>query len=161
MSAKEEITMAVKPIPEGYHTVTPYLIIKGAARAIDFYKKAFGAKELMRFPGPNGTVGHAELKIGDSPIMMADEMPGMAYRSPQSLGGTAVSILIYVDDVDAVAKRAIDAGAKVLKPVQDQFYGDRSGFLEDPFGHQWSIATHTEDVSLEEMHKRTAAMQEK
>jgi PhnB protein len=158
MSVKEQVTMAVKPIPEGYHTATPYLIIKGAAKAIDFYRNAFGATELMRFPGPNGTVGHAELKIGDSPIMMADEMPDMGYRSPQSLGGTAVSILIYVDDVDAVAKRAVNAGAKVLKPVQDQFYGDRSGFFEDPFGHQWTIATHKEDVSLEEMQRRAAAM---
>ena len=158
MSVQEEVTMAVKPTPAGYHTVTPYLIIKGAAKAIDFYKKAFGATELMRFPGPNGTIGHAELKIGDSPIMLADEVPEMGYRSPQSLGGTAVSILIYVENVDAVAKRAIDAGAKVLKPVQDQFYGDRSGFFEDPFGHQWSIATHKEDVSLEEMQMRAAAM---
>jgi PhnB protein len=161
MSVKEQVTMAVKPIPAGYHTATPYLIIKGAAKAIDFYKNAFGATELTRFPRPNGTVGHAELKIGDSPIMMADEMPDMGYRSPQSLGGTAVSILIYVDDVDAVAKRAINAGAKVLKPVQDQFYGDRSGFFQDPFGHQWTIATHKEDVSLEEMQRRAAAMGQK
>jgi PhnB protein len=150
--------MAVKPIPDGYHTVTPYLIVKDAARALDFYRKAFGARELMRFPGPGGKVLHAEIKIGDSPIMLADECPEMSARSPQALGGTPVGIALYVEDVDAVFNRAVAAGAKVLKPVQDQFYGDRSGTVTDPFGHQWTVATHKEDVSFEEMQKRMAAM---
>jgi PhnB protein len=143
--------MAVKPIPQGYHSITPYLIIKGAAAAIDFYKKAFGATELFRMPDATGKgIGHAEIKIGDSPIMMADEQPEM-YRSPQSLGGTPVSLMLYVDDVDTVFPRAISAGAKVVKPVQDQFYGDRSGTLHDPFGHLWTISTHKKDVTPEEM----------
>ncbi len=143
--------MPVKPIPEGYHSVTPYLIIKGASAAIDFYKKAFGATELFRMPDPSGKgVAHAEIKIGDSPIMLADEQPQI-YRSPQSLGGTPVSLMLYVEDVDTVFPRAVAAGAKVVKPVQDQFYGDRSGTLHDPFGHLWTIATHKKDVSPEEM----------
>ena len=158
VSAKGQVTMAVRPIPEGYHTATPYLAIKGAAQAIEFYKKAFGATEMLRLPQPDGRVGHAEIKIGDSCIMMADEFPEMGHRGPQSLGGTTVSILLYVEDVDAVFNKAIAAGAKVVKPVQDQFYGDRSGFIEDPFGHRWGIATHKEDVSDEEMKKRMAAM---
>ncbi len=149
--------MAVKPIPDGYYTATPYLIIKDAARAIGFYKQAFGATELMRFADPSGKVGHAEIKIGNSPIMLADEHPEMGYRGPQSLGGTPVSILLYVADVDALFSRAIAAGAKELRPVKDQFYGDRSGTLVDPFGHVWTIATHKEDVTLEEMNKRAAA----
>ncbi len=143
--------MAVKPIPEGYHAITPYLIIKGAAAAIDYYKKVFGATELFRMPDASGKgVGHAEIKIGDSPIMLADEQPEM-YRSPQSLGGTPVSLMLYVEDVDTVFPRAVAAGAKVVKPIQDQFYGDRSGTLHDPFGHLWTIATHKKDVSPEEM----------
>ena len=143
--------MPVKPIPEGYHSVTPYLIIKGASAAIDFYKKAFGATELFRMPDPKGKgVAHAEIKIGDSPIMLADEQPQM-YRSPQSLGGTPVSLMLYVEDVDTVFPRAVAAGAKVVKPIADQFYGDRSGALHDPFGHLWTIATHKKDVSSEEM----------
>ncbi len=146
-----------KPIPEGYHTATPYLIIKDAAKAIEFYKKAFGAKEMMRMSQPDGRIGHAEIKIGDSPIMLADEFPEMGARSPQSLGGSPVSILLYVADVDAFAKQAVTAGAKVVRPIKDQFYGDRSGSFEDPFGHQWHIATHVEDVAPEEMHKRAAA----
>jgi PhnB protein len=146
-----------KPIPEGYHTATPYLIIKDAAKAIEFYKKAFGAKEMMRMSQPDGRIGHAEIKIGDSPIMLADEFPEMGARSPQSLGGSPVSILLYVEDVDAFAKQAVTAGTKVVRPVKDQFYGDRSGSFEDPFGHQWHIATHVEDVAPEEMHKRAAA----
>jgi PhnB protein len=150
--------MPVKPIPEGYHTVTPYLIVKGAAEALEFYKKAFGAKELMRFPGPGGKVGHAEIKIGDSAIMLADEHPEMGARSPQSFGGTPVSMLVYVKDVDASANQAIAAGAKVVKPVTDQFYGDRSGTFTDPFGHMWTIATHKEDVSIEEMQRRLQEM---
>jgi PhnB protein len=146
-----------KPIPKGYHTATPYLIIKGAAKAIEFYKKAFGAAEVMRMTQPDGRVGHAEIKIGDSLIMLADEFPEMGARSPQSLGGSPVSILLYVQDVDALTSQAITAGAKVVRPVKDQFYGDRSGSLEDPFGHQWHIATHVEDVPPEEMKKRAAA----
>jgi PhnB protein len=146
-----------KPIPKGYHTATPYLIIKGAAKAIEFYKKAFGAAEMMRMTQPDGRVGHAEIKIGDSLIMLADEFPEMGARSPQSLGGSPVSILLYVQDVDALTSQAITAGAKVVRPVKDQFYGDRSGSLEDPFGHQWHIATHVEDVPPEEMKKRAAA----
>jgi PhnB protein len=147
----------VKPIPDGYHTATPYLIIKDAARAIEFYKKAFGAMELMRMPGPDGTIGHAEIKIGDSPIMLADEVPGMDFKSPESLGGSPISILLYVEDVDAVFNDAVAAGAKVQRPVADQFYGDRTGGVLDPFGHVWYIATHREDVSSEEMKKRAAA----
>lgn len=150
--------MAVKPIPDGYHSVTPYLIVKGGASAIDFYKKAFGAKELLRFPGPGGALMHAEIQIGDSPIMLADEMPGMPHRSPKSLGGTPVSIMLYVEDADAVFNRAVAAGATVQRPVVDQFYGDRSGTLEDPFGHVWTVGTHKEDVSSEEMKKRSEAM---
>jgi PhnB protein len=146
--------MAVKPIPEGYYTATPYLIIKDAARAIAFYKQAFAATELMRFADPSGKIGHAEIKIGNSPIMLADEHPDMGYRSPQSLGGTPVSILLYVADVDAQFRQALAAGAKEMRPVKDQFYGDRSGTLVDPFGHVWTIATHKEDVSLEEVNRR-------
>jgi len=146
----------VKPIPAGYHSVTPYLICDGAAAAIEYYKKAFGATELFRMDH-QGKVGHAELKIGDSPIMLADEYPQMGYRSPKALGGTPVSIMIYVEDVDTVYKRAIDAGATELKALQDQFYGDRSGTLTDPFGHVWTVATHKEDVSMEEMNRRMAA----
>jgi PhnB protein len=147
-----------RPIPEGYHTATPYLIIQGAANAIDFYKKVFGATELMRMSGPGGKVMHAEIKIGDSPIMVADEFPEMGVRGPQALGGSPVSIFLYVEDVDALAKRALAAGAKELMPVQDQFWGDRHGKLQDPFGHLWDIATHKEDVAPEEIRKRAAAM---
>lgn len=146
----------VKPIPEGYHSVTPYLIIKGAAKAIEYYKNAFGATELFRMEH-NGQIGHAEIKIGDSPIMLADEQPEMKYLSPQTLGGTPVSIMIYVDDVDTIYKQAIAGGGVEVKAIQDQFYGDRSGTLTDPFGHVWTVATHTEDVSPEEIEKRLAA----
>ena len=146
----------VKPIPDGYHSVTPYLIIKGASDAIEFYKKAFGATELFRMDH-QGKVGHAELKIGDSPIMLADESTEMGYKSPTTLGGSPVSIMIYVDDVDTIFKQAIGAGGKEQKAVQDQFYGDRSGTLMDPFGHVWHVATHVEDVSPQEMQKRMAA----
>jgi PhnB protein len=149
--------MSVKPIPEGYHSVTPYLIVRGAADAIEFYKKAFGAKELFRFPTPDGKIGHAEIKIGDSPIMMADEYPQMGYNSPQSLGGSPVSLMIYVEDVDTVFNQAVAAGATVKEAVSDKFYGDRIGTLTDPFGHVWHISTHKEDVSLEEMEKRAKA----
>ena len=152
------MTSKVNYTPEGYHTVTPYLIISDAAKAIEFYKQAFGATELLRMEAPGGKIGHAEIKVGNSPIMLADEMPEMGYLSPKSLGGTPVSIMIYVEDVDAVAGRAVAAGAQVLKPVADQFYGDRSGSFADPFGHQWHIATHIEDVPQEEVNKRAAAL---
>lgn len=147
--------MVSKPIPDGYHSVTPYLIVKGASRAIDFYKQAFGATELLRMDGPDGTIGHAEIKIGDSPVMLADEHPEMGFRSPQTLGGPGLSLMIYVEKVDEVFPRAIAAGAKELRPVQDQFYGDRSGILEDPFGHIWTISTHVEDVPEDEMLRRS------
>lgn len=146
--------MAVNPIPEGYHTVTPYLIVTGATAALEFYVKAFGATELMRLPGPDGKVMHAEFKIGDSPIMLADECPEMNAKSPQSYGGSPVSILLYVEDVDTLFKQALDAGSKEMRPVQDQFYGDRMGTLEDPFGHTWTLATHIEDVTPEEITQR-------
>jgi|SRR6516165_9485138 PhnB protein len=149
--------MPVKPIPDGYHTATPYLIVKGAASAIEFYKKAFGATEVMRLADPSGKIGHAEIKIGDSFIMLADEHPEMDIRGPLSLGGTPVGICLYVPNVDALVNQAIAAGAKVVRPVVDQFYGDRSGTLNDPFGHKWTIATHKEDISPEEMNKRFEA----
>jgi PhnB protein len=150
--------MAVKPIPDGYHSVTPYMIVKGAAKAIDFYKNAFGATELMRFPGPNNTVMHAEIKIGDSVVMLADEPQGGDHRNPLAIGGTPVSLMVYVQDVDKVFKQAVSLGAKSTREVEDQFYGDRSGNLTDPFGHVWTIATHKEDVSAEEMQRRMAAL---
>ena len=146
----------VKPIPEGYHSVTPYLIVNAGTEALEYYKKAFGAIELFRMEH-EGKIGHAEIKIGDSPIMLADEQPGMGYVSPQALGGTPVSIMIYVEDVDKIYKQAIDAGGLELRAVQDQFYGDRSGNLKDPFGHVWTVATHIEDVAPEEISKRIAA----
>ena len=146
----------VKPIPEGYHSVTPYLIIDGASDAIAYYKKAFNATELFRMEH-QGKIGHAELKIGDSPIMLADEQPALGYRGPKSLGGTPVSLMIYVEDVDTIYKQAIAAGGNEVKPLQDQFYGDRSGTLTDPYGHLWTVATHKEDVTPEEMDKRIKA----
>lgn len=149
--------MAVKPIPEGYHTATPYLVVKGAAKAIDFYKRAFDAKELMRFPGPDGRIMHAEIQIGDSRIMLADECLEMGARSPETLGGSGMSLLLYVKDVDASYNKAIAAGGKVLRAVQDQFYGDRSGCFTDPFGHVWTISSHKEDVSFDEMMRRAEA----
>ncbi len=149
--------MAVQPIPEGYHTVTPYLIVKGAARAIEFYKKAFGATEMFRMPGPNDLIMHAEIKIGDSVVMLADEHPGMSHRSPLGLGGTTVSLLLSVADVDKSFAQALAAGATVQKPLQNQFWGDRMGTVADPFGHVWSLSTHIEDVPPEEMQRRMAA----
>jgi PhnB protein len=146
--------MAVKPIPEGYHTVTPYLAVNDAAKAIEFYKRAFGAEEKHRMDGPQGKIGHAELKIGDSIIMLADEMPGSGCRSPQSLGGTTVNIFLYVNDVDSVYNQAVRAGAKAEMPLADQFWGDRYGKVTDPFGHSWSLATHKEDLAPAEMQKR-------
>jgi PhnB protein len=151
----------VRPIPAGYHTATPYLIVNNGAAALEFYKKAFGAAELFRMTKPDGRVGHAEIKIGNSVIVLADEVPEMGARSPQSLGGSPVSILLYVEDVDRVFNQAVAAGAKVQRPVQNQFYGDRIGGVADPFGHVWYIATHVEDVSPEEMQKRAAAAQNK
>jgi PhnB protein len=151
----------VSPIPKGYHTATPYLIVAGAAAAIEFYKKAFGATELMRFPGPGGKLMHAEIKVGDSPIMLADEMPEMDVKGPKAYGGTAVGIMLYVPDVDTMFKQAVAAGAKVHKPVEDQFYGDRSGTIIDPFGHKWTLSTHKEDVSSAEMQRRMQAMMQK
>ena len=146
------------PIPAGAEGATPYLYIRGAAKALDFYKRAFDARVLVRMDGPNGTIGHAEIAIGKAHVMLADENPAMNALSPDALGGTAVSMYVYVEDVDAFFRRAVAAGATVLKPVADQFYGDRSCFLKDPFGHQWGFATHVEDVSPEEMARRAAAL---
>jgi PhnB protein len=145
-------------IPKGYGSVTPYLIIKGAAKAIDYYKNVFGATEIMRMPGPDGRIGHAELQIGDSRIMLADEFPEMGYRSAESIGASPVSLLVYLPDCDQVVAKAVAEGAKILKPVEDQFYGDRSGFIQDPFGHLWGIATHKEDVSPQELEERARKM---
>ena len=149
--------MAVKPIPDGYHTATPYLIIKNAGAALDFYRRAFGAVELMRLVAPTGEIGHAEIRIGNSVIMLADEMPNMGIRSPAALGGSPVTILLYLENVDERFKQAVDAGAKVVRPLENQFYGDRSATLEDPFGHVWTVATHIEDVSPEEINRRAEA----
>jgi len=149
--------MSVQSTPPGYHTVTPYLIVKGAAQALDFYQTAFGATLLMRMDGPEGRVMHAEIKIGDSPIMLADEAPDLGLRGPLSLGGASASLLVYVDDVDVRFATAVAAGATVQRPVKDQFYGDRSGTLTDPFGQMWTLATHVEDVSPEEMTRRMQA----
>jgi len=148
---------SVKPIPEGYHTATPYLVVDGAAAAIDYYKAAFGAVELLRMDGPDGRIGHAEIRIGDSPIMLADEHPEIGARGPKSIGGCPISIMLYVEDVDAVVEQAVAAGGKVTRPVADQFYGDRTGGLEDPFGYTWYVATHVEDVEPEELQKRFEA----
>lgn len=145
---------AVRAIPLGYHAVTPYLMVKGGVEALEFYKKAFGAKELLRIPGPDGKIMHAEFKIGDSIIMMADEFPEMGAVSPMTLKGSPVGIHLYVEKVDDVFAQAVAAGAKVERPLQNQFYGDRSGALVDPFGHKWHVATHVEDVSEEELQRR-------
>jgi PhnB protein len=149
-----------KPIPEGYPQVTPYLVVDGANAAIEFYAKVFGTRERMRLPGPDDTVGHAELQLGDSLIMLADEAPQVGARGPKAVSGTPVTISVYEDDVDGVVDRAVSAGAKVLRPVEDQFYGDRVGQFEDPFGHRWSVATHVEDVPPDEMARRAAEMTE-
>ncbi|MDP9000562.1 MAG: VOC family protein [Myxococcota bacterium] len=150
-----------RAVPDGYHTVTPYLSVQNAAKAIEFYKKALGAEQVVRMDMPGGKVGHAELQIGDSRIMLADEfpdMPDIVAKSPASLGGTTFGINLYVEDVDARFKRAVDAGATVKRPLKNQFYGDRSGTIQDPFGHVWTISTHVEDVSPEEMKRRLASM---
>jgi PhnB protein len=151
----------VKFQPPQYHSLTPYLVVKGAAKAIDFYKNAFAASEMFRMPTPDGRVGHAELKIGDAALMLADEFPEMGVVSPSSLGNSPVGILLYVADADAVTNKAISLGATVEKPLANQFYGDRSATLRDPFGHKWTIATHVEDVTPEEMERRMAAMSKK
>ncbi|HYB96688.1 MAG TPA: VOC family protein [Vicinamibacterales bacterium] len=150
--------MAVKAIPEGYYSLTPYLVVKGAAEAIDFYKKAFGATEMMRMPGPGGRIMHAEVKIGNSMLMLSDENAEQGQVSPATLGGSGCSVMLYTDDVDATFKRAVDAGAQAVMPPMDMFWGDRMGNLKDPYGHSWAIATHKEDVSPDEMQKRMAAM---
>jgi PhnB protein len=152
------MTGKVKPIPDGYHTATPYLIVKGAGKAIEFYKKAFGATELMRM-GDGDKIHHAEIKIGTSPIMLADEAPQMGALSPETIGNSPVTIMLYVEDVDATFAKAVSAGAKVERPLADQFYGDRTAALTDPFGHKWYIATHIEDVPHDELEKRSKAMQ--
>ena len=151
----------VSYIPKDYNSVTPYLVIRGAARAIDFYKKVLGAVETVRMPGPDGKIGHAELKVGNSHIMLADESPqmGPGHIGPETVGGNPVSLYVYLPDVDRVVQRAKDEGAKILKPVENQFYGDRSGFFQDPFGHLWGIATHVEDVSPEQMKERMKNLQ--
>ena len=145
-------------LPAGYHSVTPYLIIQGTAAAIAFYQRAFDAVEIMRLPGPHGKIWHAEIQIGNTRLMLADEYPELGFLSPQTLGGAGVSLLVYVADVDAVFRRALEAGAMQLRAVQDQFYGDRSGMLRDPFGHVWSLATHIEDLSTEEICARSQAL---
>jgi PhnB protein len=150
----------VSYIPKGYNSITPYLIVKGAAKAIDYYKNVFGATEVMRMAGPDGRIGHAELKIGDSHVMLADENPnmGQGHSSAAAIGASPVSLLVYLPDVDKVVERATAEGAKIVKPVEDQFYGDRTGFIQDPFGHFWSVSTHIEDVSAKELQERMKKM---
>ena len=155
------MTTGVRATPEGYHSVTPYLAVHDAAAALKFYKQAFGARERMRMPAPGGKVGHAEIEIGDSCLMLADEYPDMDFRSPKAFGGTPVTLHLYVDDVDAVARQAVAVGAKELRPVKDQFYGDRTGTIQDPFGHVWHIATRKEDLAPDELKRRAeGAMQQ-
>jgi PhnB protein len=149
--------MAVQPIPEGYNTVSPYLAVDDAEKAIEYYKKAFGAEETVRMNGPDGRIGHAELKIGDSHIMLSDPFPESSTKPPTELGGTSASIFMYVEDVDAVVQKAVDQGATVTMEVEDQFWGDRFGSITDPFGHNWSIATHVEDLTPEEIEERGKA----
>jgi PhnB protein len=151
------MSAAVKPIPEGYHSVTPYLILSSASDAIAFYEKAFGAEEVMCLADPGGKVHHAEIRIGDSRIMLADEHPEIQALSPKTVGGWPVPIHLYVEDVDAAVERAVAVGAKLIRPVADQFYGDRTGGVEDPFGYRWFIATHKEDLTIEEIRRRAAA----
>jgi PhnB protein len=147
-----------KPIPDGYPQLTPYLCVDDAAGAIEFYKKVFGARERMRLPGPDGRIGHAELQIGNAVLMLSDEHPEFGAQAPKRFGGTPTTLSLYVDDVDAVFERAVAAGAKALRPVENQFYGDRSGQFVDPYGHKWSVATHVEDVGPEEMARRAATL---
>ncbi len=150
--------MSTKPIPDGYHTVTPYLTVKNGAAALDFYERAFGADVFLRMEGPGGKIMHAEFRIEGSPIMMSDECPEMGATSPETLGGVSSSLMIYLENVDARFERAIAAGGIVERPLKDQFYGDRSGTLKDPFGHRWTLATHVEDIAPDEMNRRAAAM---
>jgi PhnB protein len=145
-------------IPEGYPTATPYLTVQDGAKALAFYQQAFGATEVMRLTNPDGKIGHAEIKIGDSLIMLSDEFPGMGNASPHSLGGTTIGIHLYVEDVDGLVRQAVAAGARLVEPVEDKFYGDRTGKLEDPFGHSWTVATHQEDLPLEELESRFQAL---
>ena len=147
----------VQPIPEGYHSVTPYLTLEGAANAIEFYKKAFGATELFRMADPRGKIGHAEIRIGNSAIMLSDEFPDMGARGPYALGGSPVKLYLYVENVDRVVEQAVAAGAKITQPVDNKFYGDRSGAVTDPYGHTWYVATHVEDVAPDELRKRAEA----
>lgn len=155
MKAARKLAVAVKPVPEGYHTITPHLTVRGADRAIEFYRKAFGAEELGRMPGPDGkSVLHAELKIGDSRLFLCDEMPGMGCKSPEALGGASSGIYLYVRNVDEAFRKAVDAGAAVKRPVEDMFWGDRTGSVQDPFGYVWDLATHKEDVSPQEIQRR-------
>jgi PhnB protein len=158
ISGRNENMANVKPLPDGYHSVTPYLFLRDAGKAIEFYKNVFSASEKMRMSGPSGRVMHAEIKIGDSTVMLADENPDMGVQGPQSIGGTATSVHVDIENVDGVVQKAVEAGAKLVRPVKDQFYSDRSGTLIDPFGHMWSVATHIEDVSPEEMRKRMATI---
>jgi PhnB protein len=148
--------MAVKPIPDGYHSVTPYLVLDDAAAALEFYKKALGAVELLRMPAPGGRIGHAEIRIGDSVVMLADEHPEMGAKSLRTIGGSPVSFMVYVEDVDARVAQAVAAGAKLVRPVANQFYGDRTGGVDDPFGYHWYLATHVEDVPPDELERRAA-----
>ncbi len=151
------MTNKVKPIPDGYHTLTPYLTVRNAAAALDFYKRAFGADETFRVASPDGKVGHAEIRIGNSPIMLSDEYPEMGATSPEAIGGSPVMLHLYVENVDALVERAVQAGGKLDRPVADQFYGDRGGMITDPFGHKWWIATHVEDVPPDELERRSKA----
>jgi len=151
--------VAVNPIPAGYGGVTPYLVVKGASAALDFYQKVFGGQEIMRLDGPNGTIGHAEIKIGDSIVMLADACPDGQYQDPTAYGGTPVSLLVYTPDVDATVAKAVEAGAELISPVESKFYGDRMGSIRDPFGHIWLISTHVEDVPPDELQRRLAALQ--
>ena len=150
--------MKAKPIPDGYASLTPYLMVRGAAQAIDYYKKVFGATERLRMPGPGGMIFHAELQVGDSVLMLADEHQGTVMKGPLTVGGSPVTLHLYLDNVDETFAKAIAAGATQIRPLQNQFYGDRSGMLRDPFGHIWNLGTHVEDVSPEEMNRRMAAM---
>ena len=158
MTQSTSAARSARPIPEGYHSVTPALTVRGAAQAIEFYTRAFGARELGRMPAPDGQhIVHAELQIGDARLMLADEFPEMGGRAPEALGGTPVALHLYVEDADAVVQRAVEAGATVIQPLMDAFWGDRYGKIKDPFGHEWSVATHVEDVSEDEMRRRAEA----
>jgi PhnB protein len=148
--------MAVKPIPDGYHSVTPYLIVDDGAAALEFYKKAFGAVETLRIPAPGGRIGHAEFRIGNSVLMLADENPAMGARSPRTIGGSPITLMVYLENVDAMVAQAVAAGGKLVRPVADQFYGDRTGGVDDPFGYHWYLATHVEDVPPAELERRAA-----